>query len=281
MDDLTPKQAHEQSGAGASKPKSGSSSGGIIGTIVGAVVVAVAVIYFVGNSRDDAEILDGIGDRVDELYEETRKVDEDGMPTQSDKVFTVDETAKGAERELQVFLSTIFNKSIEQQNAYIGELQNIGWFTILDANRIEADPSFSQSRKIISDARALIARQDPAYDAIFEEGRQQILKLDLSDYEKQKMTEGFNEGLSGGNKAREQIWELELGAVAEIEKIIDLLANNSSSWEILDSQINFQTQAQLDVFNGHLAAVNDIIAKQEAIQNAQRDSAKQTLEDAN
>lgn len=79
---------------------------------------------------------------------------------------------------------------------------------------------------------------------------------------------GFDNTAAQGKARASELWSLEEQALSQVENIFTLLAAKRNSWQVQQSQILFNNQSDLDLFNSYLTRIGEITAQQRALQNA-------------
>lgn len=228
---------------------------------------------------EDVEGVEFIVDEMAELIQDSGQFDADGKPIFIEKTYKRNPDAGGSMAVMQDFAMDVFNRLAKQSNEYLTELDAIGWTALLDPERLQADRSLNESRKMIADARLVVSKYKGLKDDLVNQARKEIEFMDLTAAEKQGFEEGFNRGFENSRRKGEEKWLLEEAVIDECEQIVDLLAIEPRSWVIQESQILFETQEQLDQYNKHLAKINAISAAQEAIDDTLIAAQREKLND--
>lgn len=186
--------------------------------------------------------------------------------------------ASGEVGEMERFGRTFLARMAELRNDYLRQLDTIGWGRILDAKRIGADKGLAQSRAIVGKARAAVAAYKDKALATIESARADIDKLAVSDEARRGFRKGFENSLETSRGRLVEQLTLEAGIVDEVGKLFDLLAAKSGSWAVRDGKIVFSDQATLTSFNAHLAEMQKMSVRQEALQKQALESTRAKLE---
>ncbi len=192
-------------------------------------------------------------------------VDKDGVPKKIDKAADTAPKAKGDFGEMEKFFKEMLNGTADIRNNYIAELTKIGWEGVLDARRLKTDKDLSRSREIIKNAKDAVANYRVKMDIYFKQTRAKLQDIDLEDSAREKFIEGFDQGFTQSRKQLEESWDLEQKIVEEFEKIINRLAETRADWVIENDKLLFSSQAALDEYNAHLAAIDKMSARQTEI----------------
>ena len=232
------------------------------------LAASVSFMFSTAFAQDSAsrEELDDLVDQVEELYEETQRVDENGMPVTSDRVFEGSKTATGSMKVASDLLARVSNRAVQMQNDYITNLQRAGWFVILDGNRLSADSDFSESRRIIASARDLVDAQDQLSLDMIAEFDAEIETLPFESEEfRRGFIEGFRRSQRTGHHDRNRLFALERKSVDEVEMMINLLERRRDYWYFENGQVMFEEDRDVNAFNQHLTNINNYVAEQENI----------------
>lgn len=192
--------------------------------------------------------------------------DKDGMPKTIDNPIDAAPKAKGEFGEFERFFKEMLGGIAEVRNGYIIELKKIGWEGILDPGRLKTDEDLSRSREIVRDAKNAVVNNRMKMEIFIKQTKAKLQDLDVDDSVRKKFAEGFDEGFAQSRAQLEESWNLEQKIVEEFEKIIDRLAETRGSWDVENGKLLFSSQAELDTFNAHLAAIDKMSARQTEIQ---------------
>ena len=223
----------------------------------------------VAAAEDDelgAQTVDHVLDEVERLIKAQKAAIEAGSLDPLEESFEIAEGASGPNAEVQRFIADVMNNSVRLRNAYMNELQEIGWMRALDAERLAADQDLSESRELLRDGRQVLVKYSRLTMEYIESSPGGIELLDLPVEEKRSFRAGYEEGLARSKPVRRRIWDLEFDTFDEFGKIFDLLGDNRSQWQIVNGQIMFESQALLDVFNSHLMRMQELTNEQFRIQ---------------
>jgi len=150
-------------------------------------------------------------------------------------------------------------------NQYFSELKSIGWFRILDANRINSDQSFSESDIMIEKAKRICKNYKGKGFKQMIDIRSKINLLDVSETIKKDFFAKYDKGMESGKLYLEKHWSLEENSVLEIENILSLLSERKGLWYVDNDQILFNRTEDLELFNSMITKINANIKKQETL----------------
>lgn len=230
---------------------------------------------YLASQRVKADIRDAVS-QVHETLSAIQEANITGTAAPEPKPVVASGSSEGA--RMGAVMQALVNRSLVQRREYELELEAIGWSSILDAKRLNTDPTLSESREILQKAGDVVEKYRQKTARIFTEMREDIERSDLSAETRRSMLEGFDSTLEQGKAQAAELWGLEEAVVDEIGKIIDLLAARRKDWQIENNQILFQEQHDLDQFNSHMAEVQVIVAKQQEMQSASIQRSKDALD---
>lgn len=185
--------------------------------------------------------------------------------------------AKGEYGEMERFMRDFMNSGVAFKNAYLHELQAIGWDTMMSAKRLQADRDMAESKSILAKARATISKFEGDTDNFFAKGKASIDKLAISEDVKTGMRAGFEKGMVDTKKQIMQNWAMEREALQEVENMLNLLADKKK-WTVENEQLMFRKQADLDKFNTYNKSLEKIGQRQVELQQRQLNKSAQEIE---
>lgn len=234
------------------------------------VVLALGLVQAPSIAAGDEELgeqtVDHVLDEVERLIEAQQAAIDAGSMDPLEESFEIAEGASGPNAEAQRFIADVMNNSVRLRNAYMAELQEIGWMRALDAERLAGDQDLSESRELLRDGRQVLVKYSRLTMEYIESSPGGIELLDLPAEEKRNFRAGYEEGLADSKPIRRKIWDLEFDTFNEFGKIFDLLEDNRTQWQIVNGQIMFESQGLLDQFNGHLMRMQELTNEQFRIQ---------------
>ena len=186
--------------------------------------------------------------------------------------------AQGDIGEMERFGRAFMSRMAEQRNDYLRQLDAIGWDKILDPQRIAGDKSLTQSKAMVSKARPIVAAYKEKALATMEGARADIDKLQVSEDAKAGFRKGFERSLENSRGRLTEQLDLEGRIVEEVGKLFDLLSAKTGTWSVRNGKLVFADQATLSGFNGHIAEIQKMAARQEALQKQAVDSTRAKLE---
>lgn len=150
------------------------------------------------------------------------------------------------------------------QNDYLNTLTAIGWDSILDADRLNADAGLRESLTILAKADENIANTEARFNELFSGLRDRIYALDIPQRDKTAMWKGAQTSMARNRASIDEQFRLEREIVQEVRSIIDLLGR--IQWEAQNGQVMLYTDADLATLNSHLEAIDRKSARQQELQ---------------
>lgn len=165
--------------------------------------------------------------------------------------------------EMERFQGDSITRGTAARNSYMGDLTASGWDSLFDPDRMKSDAGLSDSKMIISKAKAAFENYKLQVLADMDASKEQIRSLDISDEEEQIMLSSFASGSSNNN----EIFVLEEQALTRAEQIVSLLASNTS-WTVENSRVVFSDDSLRTEVSSHFQKINEISHRQQEIQAA-------------
>jgi len=207
-------------------------------------------------------------------------MDAEGFPTTIEEQIDTAPTAAGEYGQLERLMKQHFQRMAQHQNNYLKGLEAIGWNGILDAQRILDDETFEQSRAIIQQAKELIAEYREKTYALNDLLRIDVQSMNASAGMKREFLKGFDEERKTSEKQIDEIYELEGNIVGEIEKMINLLAEDTDAWSVENDMLLFETDERLEQYNNHMQAIQVIMNRQLEIRSGAIEKANRSFDAA-
>lgn len=169
------------------------------------------------------------------------------------------------------FLKSIATESATLQAEYEADLENAGWMTILDSNRLDKDRTMEKNYAIAERSRSIINHyRNKNYEILdYDKIIRKVNSLNISNANKIGFEEGFKNNHPKSVTLMNKLWDSEQQLVDEVIKILDLL--KTAEWELQEGQMVFYTDAALNTYNNQLNAINEIIIVQESIEKERKD----------
>ncbi len=241
----------------------------IIGVAI--LFVAVKTLVFVGEevqnsnrTQEAKQVITEIQDQYSSLIKSS--TDAQGLPKFVEKQIDTTPKAHGELGEYERWFKELINQVALQRNDYLLELKAIGWNSLMDANRIDADKTFVESKEIILNAKKIVNKYQEKNYTLINNTKERIESLHISDTLKENMRSGFERGIENARNSIDAIWSLEKKVINEFESIINLLSARKNDWIVESGQIVFYNDNDLYKFNSYVASIQNIANQQGEIQ---------------
>lgn len=164
------------------------------------------------------------------------------------------------------YINAYMDRAITLRKNYISELNQIGWNTILDTNRINQDTTLRESEKIIENAKTIVLKYRKLSDELLINPQKEVNKVPLEGSIKESFLSGVKKGHDPGKKYLDKHWDLEEKAILEFENIVKLLKATKGAWKIIDGKIYFANSDDLNKFNAFIFSIHSITEEQLTMQ---------------
>jgi len=218
----------------------------------------------------DRAVIEGMKSDIDALSAQTRD-----DPAARITAFEVGPTAEDEAGRMHQVIRQYLNLVVVARNSYLAELDAIGWEGILDANRLQADTGLVESRRMVGQARAAMARAEAGSIEALAALPGLIDAAPLSATNKRDMLAGYQRSQARGLAEMRGGFALESQTLDEFEAMVELLAR--VDWGVEESQIVFYADEDVETFNGHFHRIAALAEELEARQKAGLDRARDTL----
>jgi len=211
------------------------------------------------NASNAIENISQIANRLDD-----EKFDEDGYMREAEtKIETQTKTA-GIWGEIEKFYRTNTEQDRKLNNTYIRSLDALDWDNLLDVERLVNDTDLTQSRNTVSQAKRELELHSRRYTAFLDSIQGKASKIDLGSIDE---NEGFAkevaENLEFTKSQTKEMFSFEKEILELIEQLILFLYHSQGGWWIEDGQLVFETDEQVDVYNGFIEEVQSVTEKQQ------------------
>ena len=246
--------------------KRGARIGGFSLLTIYICTIASGFIGYTQNKKEsEIEMMSELKNEISEIFEVSTATDSLGVPTLI-KPINATPKFKGELGEIEKFLKQYINQMLSLRNDYFLDLEAVGWNSILDFNRIKSDETFVESNRIIINTKNIINKYINQSLTFAHSIRDSIKSLNISESTRNSMLSGFNRTVEKGIEDMDKMWSLEKKVVTEFENIITLLTASKGSWIIVDEQVLFYNDSDLEMFNSYIASIEKIVNQQEEIQ---------------
>lgn len=174
--------------------------------------------------------------------------------------------ASGELGELEKFIKECINRTISMRNETTTELQKINWESLLLAQRIKNDPTFSESFYMLKKAKNVFSESEKAMHAYFDDISKSIKGLKLSREIKEQLESSFISSLNKSKISMRKYYELTYEGITEMENLFKYLSEYRN-WEIRENKIIFASDDDLKYFNEIMTSLHNKFIQQQEIQN--------------
>jgi hypothetical protein len=225
------------------------------------------------HKREKAEIRQAASEVKDALGQMEKNIEAGTVPgAMPVQAATTDAGKMGA------VLKTMVNRSNALRNDYQQELTASGFNGILDPDRLARDKRMKESQELMAKAQAVVAKYKEKNETLFAMARKDIEQSGISDDKREDMLRGFDEKLASGRKLMAEGWASETEMLAVFDKIVKLLHAAQGKWEVQQKQLMFERDSDIAAFNGYMAEIAALTAKQEAMQRQRLQKAQNTMD---
>jgi hypothetical protein len=179
--------------------------------------------------------------------------------------------------EMERFIRDCIDRTAADAHDYNLEVNAIGWNSILDAQRLEKDPTLSESRLMISRAKSIVDKYELKSTTGLKETRERISTLPISEEAKAGLRTGFDRNANKGNQIIQTQWQLERQIMSQFENIISLMADGKG-WRVKDGRIVFQSSDDLAQFRSFIEKIGPLTERQEQAKKDALAEAQQMIE---
>lgn len=258
--------------------KQGYKKGGLSFLAIFGALIASSLIGYYSYSQEKSSVTQAITEIQKDYSFITRSgTDAQGLPQRIEGQLDTIPKTKGEMGEIERFMKTFINKMTSQRNDYLLELDAIGWGKMLDPERVKQDKTLIESKMMVRNAKDIVNKYRALTFALLDNALKDIDKMNVSDNSRREMANGFNKGMVKSRSQIETLWDLEAKIISELENIFVLLSARKGAWEIQNGQILFASDSDVSVFNSYLTVIQELIAKEEAIQKQRIEAVNNTL----
>jgi predicted negative regulator of RcsB-dependent stress response len=135
----------------------------------------------------------------------------------------------------------------------------------LDPDRIALDTRLVKSKATILQAKEIVDKYEKQVNALLDNMRNDINRLNLSANEKAEARKAFETGTQESSETRSQIWQLERAIAWKCGAMIDYLYWDYGNWSVSDGQIIFSNNEKAAAYNRYLEAIEKLVSQQEQL----------------
>ncbi|MDR2679160.1 MAG: hypothetical protein LBB51_06950 [Zoogloeaceae bacterium] len=183
----------------------------------------------------------------------------------------VQPAAQGNFGEMEQIIWEAMAENVAMLRRYLQTMEAIGWMSILDAERLDADVDMAQSRAMLDRARAAVDTAEESMNKFDRDMEQRIRQANMS--------EKFREDLLKSYLAHEEMpmWTLERQAVDEIGRMIDLLSKREI-WTLNNGTITFYDKSDRETYNDSIEMIKEFGRQQQQMRQHQFNVIDDSLE---
>lgn len=226
-------------------------------SLVLCVLIVAGESSFADEYEETGKIIDELEETVDQLE---KGVDEEGRSTVIELPQATEPTAEGDYGKIQIVFREYVNKSVQLRNNYIKELQDIGWFEILNPERLKKDVDLKNSKDMVNKITEAFDNYSNQMLMTMSVMVASVKDLDIDEFAKENVLKGIDKANKNGSKI-EMSLSLEKESINEVAELINFLDAKPDAWVVEDSQLKFYKEADLKEFNSHLLAIEQINQK--------------------
>lgn len=166
---------------------------------------------------------------------------------------------------LDQFLRDIETTGNTTREEYLNELAAVGWNNLMDAERLATDRDLTQTEKILADGSLLVGKYAQRTRGNLEKVPMLLQQLDVPEAAKTEFLAGWQPGYPAMLAKVNKVWDIE-GQVVEQFRAVARLLRDGGKWEIVNGQIQFEQQEDLNSFNEIMANIQRSVMEQQQIQ---------------
>ncbi|EPR31558.1 hypothetical protein dsat_0882 [Alkalidesulfovibrio alkalitolerans DSM 16529] len=168
----------------------------------------------------------------------------------------------------------------ELAKAYERDLERIGWYRLLNAERLRADPDLSRGRVIAVEAAALADQYRERSLAMLSRGEERIKELTGDEAAQKRLLAAFGRHEAEARADVAEGWRLEAKVLDAFAAVVDFLAETRGRWTIPEKTLTFARGEDLNRYRSLLDDANRATQAQDAFQSQIRSKAWQAFLEA-
>ncbi len=169
------------------------------------------------------------------------------------------------------FLIDCRNRSSAIKNNFEADIAKIQFETLLDPDRIKLDTNFTETKKMLSEARSLVNKYRKESTDFVNGIEPNVIKLEIDQRYKEGMLEGYRENRKEKLPSIEKYWDIQSSIVADSEKLFKILESNKKAWIVKDESIQF-LKGNSDVLKSYNETISQMMATSETLDAYLKDS---------
>lgn len=244
-----------------------------------AIYAALFLGSLMGVSRQKQRSLTTYSVLQQELWRVSHpKEDARGIPIIEKDGPELDLTVGSDSEKMDRLTKQLGNDLLEMQKNYLEELNDCGWDSLLSAERVENDKTFSESYAILENAMATANKFEKQHQSLVLGFPERIKALRVADELKKSMIKGYENGIKKGSGRIEEHWARERQTIDLYGDLIAFLRENQK-WKANGGKFIFESTEELDHYNSYLEKIKEITAQEEQLKSKRISELDQKLED--
>ena len=160
----------------------------------------------------------------------------------------------------------------EVQTDYAAALETAGLPQLLDAERVQRDVRFTESRQLLRQLLTVVRTYRKRALTVIESIPSRFEAFEFDHASQSELRDNYTKGLAKAMPVMDEIWNLESDIILYFEEVIDHLEASRGYWRPENGAFAFDRTADLERYN-------EIMAKVNAASQRQADLRKNTLTD--
>ncbi|WP_157256690.1 hypothetical protein [Methyloversatilis discipulorum] len=175
-----------------------------------------------------------------------------------------DEAAVQLMQQIQTGFRWVVDRQLAMQQSYQADLAAAGLNSLLDPQRLKADPTGNQGKAILERSRAALIKHrqifEKYYGSMIEDFKQFVPENEHSKGFYRGMRDSFPRGLENTTRS----WDYEEKILHEFTALVALF-KSAQGWDVVDGNLMFPTDAQAEEYNQRLARIDSYSREQQAL----------------
>jgi len=181
--------------------------------------------------------------------------------------------------ELAKFFKNVIRLTITYRSEYIVENTAIGWDSILNPKRINADAGFSDSMSILEKKKKIMDKYEKKEKNLYSlfPLMDRVIPLKMSERLKTDILAGFDNNSDVIRRLRDNKWKMDREIVRNVERILSML-QKSDSWTGKDQHFVFYDDEELAQFQSYMHTIQNLKYQLEKMQKKKFENAQKIVE---
>lgn len=175
-----------------------------------------------------------------------------------------DEAAVQLMQQIQTGFRSVVDRQLAMQKSYQADLAAAGLHSLLDPQRLKADPTGTEGKAILARSRAVLINHrqifEKHYASIIDDFKQFVPENEHSKGFYQGMKDSFPRGLEKTTRS----WDYEEKILHEFTALVALF-KSAQGWEVVNGNLMFPTDTQAEEYNQRLARIDRYSKEQQAL----------------